>query len=92
VTRKSEKWEYRRIVGLIRKRVDASSCNTKEIIAYMRREFDHDPQPHEMERALMRCPRIHRVGSVEVDGEPVSVWASEWGPEFDGGMTKVRHD
>ena len=55
-----------------------SSCNTKEIIAYMRKEFDHDPQPHEMERALMRCSRIHKVGLIEIEGEPVSVWASEW--------------
>ncbi len=87
MSRESEKWEYRRIVGLIRKRVDVSSCNTKEIIAYMRKEFDHDPQPHEMERALMRCSRIHKVGLIEIEGEPVSVWASEWDPEFDGKQT-----
>ena len=45
------KWEYRRIVGLIRKRVDNSSCNTKEIISYMKDKFNHDTMPHELERA-----------------------------------------
>ena len=78
----NSKWEYRRIVGLIRKRVDNSSCNTKEIISYMKDKFNHDTMPHELERALLKSERIHKIFEVEIDGAVVSVWASEWDPNF----------
>jgi len=38
--------------------------------------------PHELERALLRCERIHKISEVEIDGAAVSVWASEWDPNF----------
>ncbi|MBL21091.1 MAG: hypothetical protein CMB42_04410 [Euryarchaeota archaeon] len=78
----NSRWEYRRIVALIRGRVDKSSCNTRDIITYMRKEFGHETKPYELEKALVRCERIHRVGSVDLDGEEVTVWISEWDPEF----------
>ena len=48
----------------------------------MRKEFGHETKPYELEKALVRCERIHRVGSVDLDGEEVTVWISEWDPEF----------
>ena len=77
--RRSEKiWEYRRIVGLIRKRVDDSPCTTREIIQHMKHEHDHEVKPHELERALMRSDRIYKKSEMEVDGSPMSLWASIW--------------
>jgi len=77
--RKSEElWDYRRIVGLIRRRVDSSPCTTREIIHHMREVHGHDTKPHEMERALMRSERIYKKSEIMVDGSPMSVWASEW--------------
>ena len=71
-------WEHRRIVGLIRKRVDSSPCTTRDIILHMRDEHGHDPKPHEMERALMRSERIYKKSEIVVDGNPMSIWASIW--------------
>ncbi len=76
--RSEEIWEYRRIVGLIRKRVDDSPCTTREIIQHMKHEHDHEVKPHELERALMRSDRIYKKSEMEVDGSPMSLWASIW--------------
>ena len=76
--RSEDLWEYRRIVGLIRKRVDASPCTTREIIRHMREVHGHETKPHEMERALMRSERIYKRSETIVDGSPMSVWASVW--------------
>ena len=76
--RPEEIWEYRRIVGLIRKRVDDSPCTTREIIQHMKHEHDHEVKPHELERALMRSDRIYKKSEMEVDGSPMSLWASIW--------------
>ena len=76
--RSEDLWEYRRIVGLIRKRVDASPCTTREIIRHMREVHGHETKPHEMERALMRSERIYKKSETMVDGSPMSVWASVW--------------
>tara|TARA_Y100000817_G_C16540246_1_gene404152 strand:+ start:81 stop:335 length:255 start_codon:yes stop_codon:yes gene_type:complete len=78
VRRSEEIWEYRRIVGLIRKRIDDSPCTTREIIQYMRDEYGHEVRPHELERALMRSDRIYKKSEMEVDGSPISLWASMW--------------
>ena len=67
---------------MIRKRVDNSSCNTKEILSYMKDKFNHATMPHELESALLRGERIHKISEVEIDGAAVSVWASEWDPNF----------
>ena len=76
--RSEEIWEYRRIVGLILKRVDDSPCTTREIIQHMKDKYDHEVKPHELERALMRSDRIYKKSEMEVDGSPMSLWASIW--------------
>ncbi len=76
--RKEDIWEYRRIVGLIRRRVDDSSCTTRELIQYMKDEHGHEVKPHEMERALMRSDRIYKKSEIKMGGGSMSVWASKW--------------
>ncbi len=75
---KKDIWEYRRIVGLIRKRVDESACTTVEIIEYMRSVHNHDTRPNELEKALMKCERIHRIKGINYKGRKVSLWGSDW--------------
>ena len=44
----------------------------------MRDEYGHEVRPHELERALMRSDRIYKKSEMEVDGSPISLWASMW--------------
>ena len=44
----------------------------------MKDEHDHEVKPHELERALMRSDRIYKKSETEVDGSPMSLWASIW--------------
>ena len=68
--RSEEIWEYRRIVGLIRKRIDDSPCTTREIIQHMRDEYGHEVRPHELERALMRSDRIYKKSEISCGRKP----------------------
>ena len=76
--RPEEIWEYRRIDGLIRKRVDDSPCTTREIIQHMKDEYSHEVKPYELQRALMRSDRIYKKSEMKVDGSLMSLWASTW--------------
>lgn len=73
-----ELWKYRKIIGLIRSRVDRSQCTTTEIIEYMKEIHGHDSRPNELERALMKSNRINKVGTTEINGKIVSIWASDY--------------
>jgi len=71
-------WKYRKIIGLIRSRVDRSQCTTTEIIEYMKEMHGHEARPNELERALMKSNKIHKIGTTQCNGKMVSIWASDW--------------
>jgi hypothetical protein len=71
-------WQYRKIIGLMRSRVDRCQCTTSEIIEYMKEVHGHDSRPNELERALMKSNRIHKIGTTKYNGRMVSIWGSDW--------------